>query len=150
MERRQLLKAVGTAGAAVPLLAACGDAAAGDRAEDGAEPAAEHTRKAEQQAAKGAETRVASVADIPVGGGKVFKRHKIVVTQPIEGEFKAFSSQCTHGGCQVSDVSGGSINCRCHDSRFEISDGSVLGGPARRPLSPAKVAVKGDDLVLEG
>ncbi|MEU6867738.1 Rieske (2Fe-2S) protein [Streptomyces sp. NPDC046876] len=91
---------------------------------------------------------LARTADIPVGGGKVFKDQKVVVTQPAAGQFKAFSATCTHQGCLVGSVKDENIVCPCHQSLFKISDGSVAGGPASRPLSPAKITVQGDNITL--
>lgn len=89
-----------------------------------------------------------SLASIPVGGGKVFAAQKVVVTQPEAGVVKAFSAICTHQGCAVSQVSGGTIKCPCHGSAFRIADGSVATGPATRPLPAAKVTLDGDTLRL--
>ncbi|MFD5704033.1 Rieske (2Fe-2S) protein [Streptomyces lasiicapitis] len=91
---------------------------------------------------------LAKTADIPVGGGKVFGAEKVVVTQPAEGEFKAFSSVCTHQGCTVREVDGGTINCPCHGSRFRVADGAVAGGPAPRPLPPRAIDVRGNSIRL--
>ncbi|WP_035803718.1 Rieske (2Fe-2S) protein [Kitasatospora mediocidica] len=91
---------------------------------------------------------LAATADIPVGGGKIFEEQKVVVTQPAPGEFKAFSAVCTHRGCTVGDVTGGTINCPCHGSKFKISDGSVANGPATQPLAEAKVTVSGNSITL--
>jgi len=87
---------------------------------------------------------LAKVADIPIGGGKIFPGQKIIVTQPQPGTIKAFSSTCTHMGCTVRTVTGGTINCPCHGSKFKIADGSVANGPAATPLPPVSVTVKGD------
>ena len=38
-----------------------------------------------------------------------------MITQPKEGEFKAFSSICTHQACPVATVTD-TINCDCHGS----------------------------------
>ncbi|MFC7310549.1 Rieske (2Fe-2S) protein [Streptomyces monticola] len=89
-----------------------------------------------------------STADIPKGGGKVFKDQGVVVTQPSEGQFKAFSSTCTHRGCPLKEVSGGTINCTCHGSKFDPSDGSVKKGPATKPLPATKITVSGDEIKL--
>ncbi|WP_173262373.1 Rieske (2Fe-2S) protein [Streptomyces pacificus] len=89
---------------------------------------------------------IASVADIPEGGGKVIG--DIVVTQPAAGEFKAFSSKCTHQGCAVKSVADGLINCPCHNSNFDAGDGSVKSGPATTPLPPAEIVVEGDSIRL--
>jgi Rieske Fe-S protein len=91
---------------------------------------------------------LAKTTDIPVGGGMVFKEQKVVVTQPAPGEFKAFSAVCTHRGCTVADVTGGTINCPCHGSKFKISDGSVANGPATQPLPGTKVTVSGNSIAL--
>ncbi|MER5442402.1 Rieske (2Fe-2S) protein [Streptomyces sp. NPDC002790] len=87
-------------------------------------------------------------SDIPVGGGKVFPADKVVVTQPAKGDFKAFSAACTHQGCTVKDVSGGTINCPCHGSKFKVADASVAGGPAPRPLDTRQIKVTGDSITL--
>ena len=85
----------------------------------------------------------AKVGDIPVGGGTIFGDAQTVVTQPAAGTFKAFSSICTHAGCPVSEVAD-SINCNCHGSKFSLTDGSVVAGPAQRGLPAKEVTVAGD------
>ncbi|MGC5028478.1 Rieske (2Fe-2S) protein [Micromonospora sp. DT229] len=91
---------------------------------------------------------LATLADIPVGGGAIFASAGVVVTQPTEGDIKAFSATCTHQGCTVTSVDGGVITCACHNSVFDIADGSVRSGPARAPLPAANVTVDGDAIRL--
>ncbi|NEC89136.1 Rieske (2Fe-2S) protein [Streptomyces sp. SID12501] len=91
---------------------------------------------------------LATTADIPVGGGKIFKDEQVVVTQPKEGEFKAFTSICTHQQCPVANVKGGTINCTCHGSKFNITDGSVANPPATQPLAEKKITVAGNSIRL--
>ncbi|WP_329088316.1 Rieske (2Fe-2S) protein [Streptosporangium sp. NBC_01469] len=83
---------------------------------------------------------IAKTSSIPVGGGRIIK-DTWVVTQPVKGTFRAFSAKCTHQGCPVSTIRGGTINCPCHGSRFRIADGSVARGPAKRPLARKKIRV---------
>lgn len=122
--RRTVLAGAGLAAVAVGGLSACGGSDA---------PSTEGS--AAPQSAK--------TADIPVGGGKIFADSQTVITQPSAGEFKAFSSICTHAGCPVTEVTT-SINCVCHGSKFSLTDGSVLEGPAPEPLPAKTVTVSGD------
>lgn len=89
-----------------------------------------------------------SAADVPIGGGTVFTDLDVVVTQPIAGSFQAFSAICTHQGCTVNEVTGPTINCPCHGSQFDSTDGSVVQGPAEKPLPRRKLSVEGTSLRL--
>ncbi|GAA1216987.1 hypothetical protein GCM10009665_03610 [Kitasatospora nipponensis] len=79
--------------------------------------------------------------DVPVGGGKVYREQRIVVTQPSAGQYHAFSARCTHAGCVVDQVKDNLIQCPCHGSRFNIADGTVAAGPAPTALPSYQVAV---------
>ncbi|MFK0219223.1 Rieske (2Fe-2S) protein [Streptomyces vinaceus] len=152
--RRRTVLAAGAATLAGTVLSGCGSdggtEAAADNAPGSAPGSAQGEPSAGAAAGGGAGTgqALAQTADIPVGGGKVFKDQKVVVTQPMAGQFKAFSATCTHQGCSVATVKDGNIVCPCHQSLFKISDGSVAGGPATRPLAAAKIAVEGDKITL--
>jgi Rieske Fe-S protein len=89
-----------------------------------------------------------SASAIPVGGGQVFAGQKVVVTQPTAGAFQGFSAVCTHQGCTVGKVANGTIDCPCHGSKFAITDGSPVNGPATSPLPARPVKVQGDQIVL--
>ncbi|MER6449941.1 Rieske (2Fe-2S) protein [Streptomyces venezuelae] len=82
--------------------------------------------------------------DVPVGGGKVFKEEKVVVTQPKAGTFKCFTAVCPHQGCLVSKVADGSIDCVCHNSKFAVADGAKISGPAPKGLAEKKIKVAAD------
>ncbi|MCX4986991.1 Rieske (2Fe-2S) protein [Streptomyces sp. NBC_00572] len=127
--RRTVVAAAGGAGLAAALTA-CGGGGTNDK----------------DSAAEG-ET-LARTADIPVGGGKILADKGLVITQPKAGEFKAFSSKCTHAGCAVSSIKDGVIVCPCHQSHFDVSDGSVKSGPAGSPLPPEPIQVVGDAISL--
>ncbi|MEV4130706.1 Rieske (2Fe-2S) protein [Dactylosporangium sp. NPDC049742] len=147
--RRTLIAGAGAAGLTAAL---AGCAAYGDTgtSSDGAAPAAtgggDTAAAATGGATGGGGGGFAKTSDIPVGGGKIFEDQKIVVTQPAAGQFKCFTAVCTHAGCVVGDVSGGTINCPCHGSKFKVADGSVANGPASKPLKAVAIKVDGDSI----
>ncbi|MFA6956030.1 MAG: Rieske 2Fe-2S domain-containing protein [Thermoanaerobaculia bacterium] len=56
-----------------------------------------------------------------------------------EAGVAAISNTCTHLGCVVATTEIG-FDCPCHGSRFD-GEGTVLGGPAPRPLPWFKVSL---------
>lgn len=92
---------------------------------------------------------MAATQDVPVGG--VIKANSgdvtVMISQPAEGTFKAFSSACTHQGCTVN-AQNNNIVCPCHSSNFTIEDGSVTGGPAEEPLPQYPVKVDGGRIIV--
>jgi Rieske Fe-S protein len=98
-------------------------------------------------AGAGASAVLATTAEIPVGGGKVLTAQKIVITQPQAGAYHAFTAICTHLGCIVNSVSGGTINCPCHGSEYSIVNGSVVRGPAPLPLAAVSIKVEGTSII---
>ncbi|WP_199485124.1 Rieske (2Fe-2S) protein [Actinomadura craniellae] len=141
--RRGVLAGVGLIGVA-GAVAACGgsDEAGGDDAGSGDPGGA--------PAAGG--TVLAKTSEIPVGGGKIFEGQKVVVTQPTQGEFKAFSTECTHRKCPVDEIRGSEIICPCHGSKFKITDGSKVAGPPPQSgngtLATRNIKVEGDSISL--
>jgi Rieske Fe-S protein len=145
--RRAVL--AGAAGvAAASGLAACGDNSqpadsGGGTTAGGAPPSGGTSSGGGNTAAA-----LAQKSDIPVGGGKVFGGKDTVVTQPAAGTFKGFNATCTHQGCTVASVDGGTINCPCHGSKYSITDGSVKNGPATKGLTPKQLKIEGDSISL--
>jgi Rieske Fe-S protein len=150
--RRALLAGAGVACAAVLAGCSTSDAnnggsapATGGAASSaaGSAPAAGRSAATASSAAAGA---LAATFQIPDGGGKIIDGVNIVITQPQSGSFRAFSAICTHQGCIVSSVSHGTINCPCHGSKFSITDGSVVHGPAPSPLPAIAIKVEGTSI----
>jgi Rieske Fe-S protein len=131
--RRAVVGGVVGLGVGVPLLAACGSGS-GDGGSGGTSTTASGP--------------IGKADEVPVGGGKIFAADKVVVTQPTAGDFQAFSAICTHQGCVVADIKGEDIDCTCHGSKFSITDGSVVQGPATKPLESLKVSVKNGEITV--
>jgi Rieske Fe-S protein len=129
--RRALVGGIVGLGVGVPLVAACGSDDAANASGGGS------------TTSKGP---IGTTSEVPVGGGKIFAAEKVVVTQPTKGDFKAFSAVCTHQGCVVAEIKGEDIDCTCHGSKFSIKDGSVVNGPATKPLESLKATVSGDKI----
>jgi Rieske Fe-S protein len=165
--RRCVLLGAGVLGAA-GILTACSTAAVPFDANDegqapaAADPATATAAQAAQSAASGGAkagsasssaaptgTALGLAADIPVGGGKVYQTAQVVVTQPAKGEFKAFSAICTHVGCICNQVAAGTIDCPCHGSKFKITNGAVVTGPATTPLTAASITVTDGKIYLD-
>ncbi len=69
----------------------------------------------------------------------------------VEGTFYAFSDICTHRRCSLSEgeLDGTTLECICHGSRFDVSTGDVLRGPAKQSVQVYAVRVQGDALVVD-
>ena len=129
--RRQVLVTGGVVAAAAAVTAACGSS--GSSSVPGAGNVGGNT---------------VSTADIPVGGGVVLEAKQVVVTQPTQGTFKAFTAVCTHEGCIVANVADGTITCPCHMGQFSAADGSVTGGPPPAPLTPVTFELSGSTITI--
>lgn len=91
--------------------------------------------------------QLATTSEVPVGGGIILADQQIVITQPTEGEFAAFTAICTHQGSMVSSVEEGTITCATHGSQFSAGTGEVETGPASVPLAEVPITVDGDKIL---
>ncbi|MDO9496423.1 MAG: Rieske (2Fe-2S) protein [Nocardioides sp.] len=128
--RRIVFHGLGAIGVAAAL-AGCGGSDGDGEANDTPEAGAE----------------LASTSEVPVGGGIILTDQKIVITQPTEGEFKAFTAVCTHARNTVTSVEDGVIGCSFHGSAFSAATGEVENGPASSPLASVAIEVKGDQIL---
>ncbi|HEX2300553.1 MAG TPA: Rieske (2Fe-2S) protein [Pseudonocardiaceae bacterium] len=142
LSRRTVVAGTGVLAVTAALAACSGEHSAPPAATgEGYAPAPPAASDAPPQAPEAA-GGLARTTDIPVGGGEVFPAEEVVVTQPEPAQWRAFSAICTHQGCTVGSVQDGTINCPCHGSKFAVTDGSVVDGPATRPLPPREVEVQ--------
>ena len=142
--RRAVLGGVAAVGAGA-VLAACGSDEPKKEPASGGEDTSGETGSSSAAPSNGS---IATTDEIPVGGGTVFQKQKIVVTQPKKGDFHAFTAVCTHMGCTVGAVNGDTIQCNCHGSQYNAADGTVKKGPAPKALAKKKITVEGDKLIV--
>lgn len=100
------------------------------------------------ESASAASRAVVKTSKVPVGGGVVVASRDVVVTRPRKKQFRVFSAACTHQGCTVAGVSGRTINCACHGSKFAIGNGGVTQGPASSPLPAVGFRIKRGKIYL--
>lgn len=132
--RRAVVRGAAAWGATVPIVAACGSTA--DESTSSGQPSPATT-----------DGPITPAADVPVGGGVVLADQGYVVTQPERGQFRGFSSICTHQGCPVSNIDQGTIHCTCHGSRFSLDTGAPVQGPATDPLPEQPVINRSGSIV---
>jgi nitrite reductase/ring-hydroxylating ferredoxin subunit len=65
--------------------------------------------------------------------------------------FYAFGDTCTHLGCSLADgnLEGTTVTCPCHGSRFDVTTGEVVRGPAREPVPSYPVRLEAGALRVE-
>jgi 3-phenylpropionate/trans-cinnamate dioxygenase ferredoxin subunit len=83
--------------------------------------------------------RVGSLAEIPEGELRAFDLPSgRVAVAHVEARLFAFSDECTHAGCALSDGTfddrAATVECVCHGSVFDVETGEPIAGPAQYPL----------------
>ncbi|WP_406860244.1 Rieske (2Fe-2S) protein [Streptomyces sp. HUAS MG47] len=94
-----------------------------------------------------APVELGAASEVPVGGAKLYREQRLMVHCPAQGQYKAFSAQCTHAGCVLDKIEDNEGNCPCHGSRFDVTTGKSLKGPATAPLPAVPVKVVGGKLI---
>jgi nitrite reductase/ring-hydroxylating ferredoxin subunit len=83
--------------------------------------------------------------EIPVGDSREIGEIHAVIYHDADG-FYAISKICTHLGCVVNSSAKG-FTCPCHGSGF-LADGSVIRGPAPKPLAWLKIDLAADGQLI--
>jgi nitrite reductase/ring-hydroxylating ferredoxin subunit len=87
---------------------------------------------------------VGKLGDVPSGTVTAFEVDgKQISVANVDGRLFAFDDKCTHVGCSLAkgSLKETSLTCPCHGSVFQVTDGSVIRGPAKRPLGTYDVEV---------
>lgn len=82
-------------------------------------------------------TDVAPLEDLPDGKMKHFEvaGNDIIVISHEDG-IHAVGGTCSHAGCPLwqGKLENHTLTCQCHGSQFDITDGSIIHGPATAPI----------------
>ena len=90
-------------------------------------------------------TDVASVDELPDGEMvKVELDGRPIVLLKHEDGTHAFEGTCPHFGCGLWDgkLEGHILTCPCHGSQFDVTDGTLVHGPATAPVPSYEVRVR--------
>ena len=76
---------------------------------------------------------------VPAGEGDltaVTVADRTVAVAVVQGQVYAFDDACTHARCSLAggEVEGRAVVCPCHQGRFDVATGAVLGGPPKTAL----------------
>ncbi len=89
---------------------------------------------------------------VPSGSMKKFDlRGKEFLVINLSGQFYCLDGRCTHAGAPLAEgtLDGEALTCPWHYSRFKITDGSVINGPTKKPLTVYEYKIKDGQLLLE-
>jgi nitrite reductase (NADH) small subunit len=94
--------------------------------------------------------RIASIGDIPAGGGRAFTvgRYEVAIFN-VDGAFYAVENSCPHQGGPLADgwMEGPLVTCPWHGWCFDVRSGKMtLGEFAHVPRF--ELQVRGDDLYV--
>ena len=95
---------------------------------------------------------VAAVADLPEGTMKMVQVDGTdILLVNLSGRVRAMQGICSHEYFQLDHgfLTGDSLTCALHLSRFDLDTGDALDPPAELPLAMYPVVVEGGRIILE-
>jgi nitrite reductase/ring-hydroxylating ferredoxin subunit len=96
--------------------------------------------------------RLCTTKDVSPGERKQFdlKEEEILVAN-LKGQLHCLEGRCSHAGAPLAEGSleADILTCPWHYSQFKITNGSVLRGPAARPLQVYRTEEKDGQLFVE-
>jgi nitrite reductase/ring-hydroxylating ferredoxin subunit len=94
--------------------------------------------------ARSVEVAEGEMTGFEVGGERV-------AVANVGGTLYAFGNTCTHLQCSLAsgELEGTTVTCPCHGSRFDVTTGALLRGPAQEPVPSYPVRVADETLQVE-
>jgi chlorite dismutase len=96
-------------------------------------------------------TPVCSAADLTEGSAKVvYAGGEQIALFNTGGAIYAVANRCTHANGSLAEgvIEATTVTCSYHGSRFDVTTGEPLCGPASRPLSRFEVRIEGGQVYL--
>ncbi|MDD1749839.1 MAG: non-heme iron oxygenase ferredoxin subunit [Methanothrix sp.] len=96
--------------------------------------------------------KLCATIDISLGEMRQFDlKDKEVLVVNLNGELYCLEGRCSHAGAPLyeGDLEGEVLTCPWHYSQFNIKDGSVLRGPAEKPLNLFRTEIRNGQLFVE-
>lgn len=94
---------------------------------------------------------VAKTDEIPTGNMKsiTINNQNILITN-INGKYYAIGNKCTHakGNLSQGKLDGKIVTCPRHGSKFDVTTGIVVGGPAKQNEPAYEVKVEGNSIKI--
>ncbi len=106
-------------------------------------------------AGKPAGKRIGAAKEVPVGGSLGFTDPNTqlpsLAIQLHKNDFVAYDAVCPHEGCTVGYLESQKIiQCPCHGSQFNPTNGHLVRGPAPHGLKRLKITEASGELFVEG
>jgi ethylbenzene dioxygenase ferredoxin subunit len=96
--------------------------------------------------------KLCATKDVSPGEMKQFdlKEEEILVVN-LSGRFYCLEARCSHAGAPLYEgsIEDEVLTCPWHYSQFKIKDGSVLRGPAEKPLRVYRTEIKDSQIFVE-
>jgi nitrite reductase/ring-hydroxylating ferredoxin subunit len=92
-------------------------------------------------------SRIPLLRSIGVGRSKGAR----IALANVAGTVFAIDDTCTHRGCSLGDgkLDGSTVQCACHGSRFDVTTGAVVRGPAEEPVRRYPVQVTNGEVQVD-
>jgi 3-phenylpropionate/trans-cinnamate dioxygenase ferredoxin component len=95
---------------------------------------------------------IAKTDEIASGQMKAIKKDdKNILVTNVTGKFYAISARCTHAGGDLSKgkLDGSIVTCPRHGSKFDVTTGKAVGGPAKQDVSSYPVKIQGSSILAD-
>jgi nitrite reductase/ring-hydroxylating ferredoxin subunit len=96
--------------------------------------------------------KLCEISDVPAGGMRQFYlREKEFLVVELGGQFYCLDGRCTHAGAPLSEgtLKDNILTCPWHYSRFNITTGAVIRGPAEDPLTLYRIKLENGQIFID-